>query len=97
MLTLDIDTDQSDLQMRMLRPCVHSVHLHKPEGYVVKQEQLPQLLGHKPLQDPQVNGAGVTAAKVAREESERVTGKTLSKRSVTSSPVPGSQEFQDGC
>ena len=45
----DIDTDQTDLQMGMLSPCMHSVHRHKPVGYVIKQKQVPQLLGHKPL------------------------------------------------
>ena len=76
---------------------MHSVHLHKPVNYVLKQEQVPQHLDHKPLQDPQVNDAGVTAAKVARKESEKVTSESLSKSSVTSAPVPSSQEFQDGC
>ena len=70
----------------MLSPCVHSVHRHKPVGYVIKQEQVPQLLGHKPLQDLQVNDAEDTAAKVAREESEIVTSEPLSKKSVTSAP-----------
>ena len=80
-----------------VKPCVQSAHQHKPVGYVVKQEHLPQPLGHKPLQDPQVYGAEVTAAKVAREVSEMVTSESPIKMSVTSAPVPSSQEFQDGC
>ena len=67
---------------------MHSVHLHTPVGYVVKQDQLPQLLGHKPLQDPQVNGAEVTAAKVARENLKGSQVKTLSKRFCHISPSP---------
>ena len=40
-----------------------------------------------------MNDAEHTAAKVAKEESEMVKSEPLSKRSVTSAPVPGSQEL----
>ena len=42
------------------------------------------------MQDPQVKDAKVTTAKLAREESELVKSETLSKRSSTPAPVPGS-------
>ena len=40
-----------------------------------------------------MNDAEDTAAKNAREESEIATSEPLSKRSVTSAPVPGSEEL----
>ena len=38
--------------------CVLSVHLLKPMGCVVNQEQVPHVLGHTFPQGPQVNDAG---------------------------------------
>ena len=49
MYAQDFDTDQTDLQMWTLSPCVHNVLRQKHMGYVIKQEQVAQLLGHKPL------------------------------------------------
>ena len=94
--TLDNDTDQTDLQMWML-DSVHDVHLHKPVGYVNKHEQVPQLLGHKPLQCPQVNDAGCSAAKDARVQSEMVTSENNSKIWSLQPQSLAQKNSQDGC